>query len=111
MPARDNSILRNVMTALSYAQGDALYVCPRIINPHEKELNKKTSIFSTLKNIDLAGVRHHRFEAEVATGDDTGVAALIGEPLRLRDPRPIWALERKRDVVRIDVFAEIGIAL
>src|SRR5687767_13934162 len=46
MPAIDDFVFWDVVTALSNAKSNAFNICIRIVNPDEKELNEKTGFFS-----------------------------------------------------------------
>lgn len=57
--------------------------------------------------IHLAPMRHHRLEAETQSACETAVALDVGDRLGLLRTHWLRKIECRRDLVRIDIFAEI----
>jgi hypothetical protein len=111
MPARNNTVLRHIVAAMINTQGNALNIGPWVVDSDKVELDKKSGSFRARQNIDLARMRHHGFKTKAASGLDAFVAATISNALCIRCACRIGTLELRRDIVGINIFAEIDAAL
>jgi hypothetical protein len=110
-PPGHDTISGHIMPAVCHTYGDTLDVGSWIVDANEEDLNEKSRSPCADQNINLACVRHHGFEAEAAPCFDACFAALIRNTLRPRNPSLVRAHEIPRDIVRIDMFAEVDPAL
>ena len=109
-PTRNDFIRRHIEAALHDAQGDAIDIDSRVVGPDKEQLDEISGLLGANQNIQFARVRHDGFEAEAALRIDTIIAQAIGNVLRLGCFCRVRQVQRRRDIVWIDIFAEVKVA-
>jgi hypothetical protein len=95
----DDAVAWNVVTALSNPLGHAGDVDRGLLDADEEQCDVESQGSGSAHHVHLAGMRHHRFEAEAGEGDETDLPLLVG--LRLRPMRALFrrTFEGSREVV------------
>jgi hypothetical protein len=103
----DNSLMRHVMPAAAHPIFNPADVGFRIGGAHKIYGHVVSRIIGAGHEIHFTPMRHHSLEAEIQPACETAVALDIRNRLRLLGTHRFRQIERGRDLVWIDIFAEI----